>query len=368
MSKRICAVLLSLMFISFCFTAYAVENNGEINGCVWNFSKGVLTFEGSGVVPVQVHPYDSETVQKKFDKSVKQIVIGSDITGLERWDALYNYPSVTKVVINSRYFEGEFSPEQKIKDVIYTNDDPFLLAMNFCFCRLDKITFESQNADYVREGNFLFNRDKTELFYYFGSKSEKVVIPEGVRIIRTGAFAQSKIASVEFPSTLEKIERCAFIRCSGLKSITIPASCKSIGASAFAECRKLQDIKFLGDEISLISTYGKDEFEVVDDAGAVFVQCDSLKEITLPACEIIPKNCLGWNKNLKKVFFSEGTLKLGEKVFWSSEKLETVVLPDNIEFDYDNFKDLKKATIHCHAGSRAEEEAKEYKLKYKVIK
>ena len=257
--RRFLIAILCLAIMLCSFPAYALESEGEINGCHWTFEKGVLTFDGTGVIPLVLYPNASWEEQQKFYKSVKQIVIGSEISGLESWDAFTQYQSVTRIVFGVDYLDGIFTMADKIKEVVYTSEHPYVLGWNFCFSRLDKIVFENPDAGYVQEDNFLFNQDKSELFYYLGSKSENVKIPEGVKIIRSGAFACSKIKSVEFPSTLEIIECDAFIRCNNLKKVVIPASCKAIGHGALLSCDKLQKIEFLGNEINLVALYGNVE-------------------------------------------------------------------------------------------------------------
>ena len=364
------ALLCALIFfiLSFCCSAYAMDNEGEFNGCIWKLDKDVLTFSGTVVIPVQLDPYESWEVQERFYKKVKEIKVGEGITGLGAWNAFDHYPSITKVIYDVDYFNGMFVMAEKIKEIVYTSSNPYVLAHNFCFSRLDKITFENQDVDYIREGNFLYNRDKTEIFYYFGSKSEKVIIPEGIKIIRSGAFANSKIKSIVFPDTLETIEYCAFIRCSNLTSVSIPASCKQIGPSAFSDCSKLKKIEFEGNQILLTAIYGKEEDVQLAELGNNFGYDKSLTEIVLPSCDIIPQQCFVGCHNLKKVTVGEGTKEIRDNAFEDCGKLETVILPDDIEFGHGAFVNAAKVTIHCHEGSNAEKLAKKYKIKYKTIK
>ena len=51
-----------------------------------------------------------------------------------------------------------------------------------------------------------------------------VVIPDGIREIQNGAFAnRSDITSVWFPESLETIGEYAFLGCNGLTELRLPA-------------------------------------------------------------------------------------------------------------------------------------------------
>lgn len=68
-----------------------------------------------------------------------------------------------------------------------------------------------------------------------GEVSE-VVIPEGTKVIGEGAFLNKKnIAKIEFPKTIEEIERKAFSGCT-LLPVKLPRNVKKIGDYAFERC------------------------------------------------------------------------------------------------------------------------------------
>lgn len=363
--KKISLLFVILIILGVC-NAYAIDNEGTFGDCTWKFEKGVLTFDGTGLMPLQLHPYDRYEDQEKFQKSVKTIVIGENISGIESWEFFSWYPSLTKVVIGIDYINS-YCTATKIKEVVYTSKNPFVMGWNFCSSRLEKITFEDPDVDYIQERNILYNRDKTELFYYLGSKSENVIVPEGVKIIRSGAFAQSKIKSISLPSTLEKIEKDAFNTCKNLKEITIPASCKEIGTGAFCGCINLQKVEFLGDTIKLYTTTGKGEHIEPDEQGAQFLGCKALKEIALPSCDTIPDQLFYMCAKLVKVTFGEGTRKIGHDVFYECNKLKNVYFPDNVDFDKGLFYLLKDVKIKCHEGSHVQELAEKYGVKYEIV-
>ncbi len=82
---------------------------------------------------------------------------------------------------------------------------------------------------------------------------EIVVIPAEVRVrgpedvytvttIRSFAFNEGYMTSIEIPASVETIEWQAFYGCANLTSITIPASVISVGAGAFENCSSLETV------------------------------------------------------------------------------------------------------------------------------
>jgi hypothetical protein len=101
---------------------------------------------------------------------------------------------------------------------------------------------------------------------FHGLNITSIVIPEGVKEIRNGAFEECKeLTSVKIPDSIEIIGNYAFYKCSALTKVDIPA--KKIKYGSF------EDEYFDGD-------YGKWFFGGVVDAHRVFGNC-----INLPLAE-----------------------------------------------------------------------------------
>lgn len=363
--KKVLSGFVLLVALMFLFSlAYAQKETGEYKGITWSFSKGTLSLEGKGFIP-------SNTPWENYYKQTKVLSIGKDILGLEWWDEFDRLPKLQKIIYATDSFEEVYPSSTLINEVIYTGANPEFQGMNFFASRINKISFENAKEKYLFEGNFLFNSDKTELYYYCGFKKEKVVIPEGVKTIKEGAFANSNIVSVKLPSTLEEIQHRAFGGCESLKAIEIPASCKVIGPGAFMGCKSLKKVKFHQEKIELQGYYTVRGDKI--GAGETFAYCSALSEIELPGSEEIPNSIFAGCSKLKKVIFGEGTKRIvSGQSFLGCTKLQTVYVPDDMEFDHLFFvgygtQPPKKAVILCHAGSNAEKLAKKYKIKYKTI-
>lgn len=108
-----------------------------------------------------------------------------------------------------------------------------------------KITYSiPYNAFYEKKSlmHFVFPDRLTEIgsyAFYDTNLSGSLIIPEGVEVIREGAFQQCSGLSgiLTLPSTLKIIESWTFYNCRGLiGELSIPQSVEQIGWYAFASC------------------------------------------------------------------------------------------------------------------------------------
>lgn len=96
----------------------------------------------------------------------------------------------------------------------------------------------------------------------------EVLLPEGLREIGESAFEDCCLESIRIPSTVAKIGRSAFTRCSNLKRITLPHGLKRIEGDTFSNCSALESVS-IPESVTYIDM----------DA---FLWCSSLAEIALP--------------------------------------------------------------------------------------
>lgn len=103
----------------------------------------------------------------------------------------------------------------------------------------------------------------------FASCSAKeIVCPETLAVIENRGFASASMDKIDFPSNLDEIGEEAFMGCSSIKTIIIPKGIKTIKRKAFLNCESLETVK-LPD--------GLDEIE--EEA---FENCSYLTSIELP--------------------------------------------------------------------------------------
>lgn len=222
-----------------------------------------------------------------------------------------------------RSFQDEstqtFKPRQIIvipKSIIRVGKNPFSSFIGTLVC-------ESHFFKVV--DNNLFSADLKELFSFCSSELH-YNIPDTVRLIREGAFSNSKIYSVGIPNSVISICSSAFSG-SKLKSVNIPNSVVSIEDHAFYFCSSLTSIKipesvtnigwgvFYGcHEISELSIENSNPiYDSRDDCNAIIRTCDNT---LLFGCKntIIPK-----------------TVKtIGDSSFDGCKGLDTIVIPESV--------------------------------------
>ena len=104
------------------------------------------------------------------------------------------------------------------------------------------------------------------------SKVENVELPEGLILIKDGAFRDAKtLRSVSLPQTLKEIGIWGFSCCERLETIDIPNSVTSIGLSVLDGCYSLHTAR-MSDSIKIIpamSFYGCSRLESYSGGGSV---------------------------------------------------------------------------------------------------
>ena len=171
------------------------------------------------------------------------------------------------------------------------------------------------------------------LIKYTGEGGD-ITIPEGVKSISGAFYDSSKVTSVKFPSTLERIESYSFACTSGqvfaengnvepakiskLKSLEIPNSVKHIGMSAFYNCSALESVT-LSENVYSINPL-------------TFAFCDKLSSVSMSdKVAAVTSLAFGQTSSLKNVTLSKSLIFIGDAVFFASG-LESVVLPEGCKY------------------------------------
>ena len=112
------------------------------------------------------------------------------------------------------------------------------------------------NGEYIPNSNPLYaghTRNDT-------SKTQTVVIPEGVELIGYEAFySMPSLRKVVLPNTVSIISDSAFYRCYSLSEINIPAGIKKIYGTAFRGCENLY-VLHIPESITSIEFIDSDQF------------------------------------------------------------------------------------------------------------
>ena len=133
------------------------------------------------------------------------------------------------------------------------------------------------------------------LVKYTGS-SETAVIPDGIRIIGTGAFQDNnKLKKVVIPDSVEEIRGRAFSGCTALNQISFSKNLRKLDHHVLAGCTSLETVALPG-RLRTINY-------------CTFKGCSALREVTI----------------------SEGTKMISESAFSKCVSLRTIQLPKTME-------------------------------------
>lgn len=121
--------------------------------------------------------------------------------------------------------------------------EPFTGCVN-----IQSFKVKNNSKNYSALNGVLYNSDKTELLMYPQGKTGGFVMPNTVNSVREYAFKDSKISSIIFSSSLEKVGKYAFRGCSELTGkLILPNSLRSIGDDSFWGCTGITEL-YLGDK------------------------------------------------------------------------------------------------------------------------
>lgn len=177
---------------------------------------------------------------------------------------------------------------------------------------------------------------------------EKVTFEEGVKVIGPSAFSGcSGLASIAFPTTLERLEQYAFAY-SGLTSVSIRQNTKEVGASAFYYCSNLSSVS-IGSSSTIIGEEAFAGTKWLDDQddGPVYLanrlisfKGEMESDYTLNVAEgtvaiaarAIPHSgTYKYDEKLVAVTLPSSLKYIGERAF-SNSKISTVTIPDNVTY------------------------------------
>ena len=255
-------------------------------------------------------------------------------------------PEGVETILSNAFFECTSLGEVKLPDSINEVD---LYAFSGCSA-LENVTMP---ADFTNFGENSFTNTpwfdsqcKDEDFKIVNGvvldakqKSGDIVIPEGVKAIRSAFSGCGGITSVKLPEGLETIGYEAFYGCKGLTSIELPSTVKNLGYRAFAGCTGLTSIK-LPESVERIdmnafdscSNLSKVEFaeSIRDIDGRAFNNTAWLAAKRAEAPIVIVNGVVIDGKSATgDVVIDEGPDTIGEYAFFGSQA-KTVVVPESV--------------------------------------
>ena len=194
----------------------------------------------------------------------------------------------------------------------------------------EELQVEQWQKNVVSESDAYFEENAvmrgSVLEHFKGRVSTVVVIPEGVTIIGSRAFAfYPGLKGISIPSTVKRIDEYAFIKCPNLQSITVSPdnpiyrsenNCcieRSTNRLVFGCCNSV-----IPEGVNIIN---KDAFN----------GCESLTTINIPSSIIrIEEDAFFQCVNLKEINIEEGVAEIGELAFCDCYKLIEIRIPASV--------------------------------------
>ncbi len=263
-----------------------------------------------------------------------------------------------------------------ISNPYYSDNSFFWLFMGSS--NLREIDVSPDNPVYASYDGILYNKDCTDMLLVPQKVKENVVIPEGIIQIKPFAFEGRNLFSVTLPESLEFIRERAFTNNPNLMQIRIPSKVTVIENDVFDSYQKgllkvvndsVLNFEFGSDSYGYIMKFTKIyiergvEYHLIEDnweyegnweyfeyndyiykeyLGEPYdVDCRYLiyaylgddTEITLP--NEYNGEEVGWYKfqsgNATKVTIPDGTYKIHDHAFETSDRIESIVMPDTVK-------------------------------------
>ena len=221
----------------------------------------------------------------------------------------------------------------------------------------------------LKEVHFMGDMERIASNAFGGSPSlEKISIPRGIRTIEESTFYDcSSLKYVDIPDSVECIADRAFYNCNSLVDISIDLNKVYIHHNAFLGCpiedKIMSQAKEIPDECDDVSyetvddyisdlaegfDEDLDEFEEIKSKNDIFIFENNSEGLSLekyfgPSNNIILPADVPFNGDLINRY------SIGEKVFFESSFIESVVIPDGVEIigksAFENCYSLKNVII-----------------------
>ena len=261
---------------------------------------GQQSFDSTGlteiIIPDNVTTVDLRAFQEC--KELKTAVIGDGVTTVGD-KIFYGCTSLKNLTIGDSLtsYPELFLKLQDKKESDYIPDDWLHIEKLIIGDGLTSLPAEVIKREYLKE--IVIGEGITEIasaqFTNF-DKLEKAVLGDNITDIGENAFYRcTNLSELKLPANLETVGDYAFCVCSSLSEIVIPAKVVSLGNSAFGACSSAESVTFEGTALRTIGD-------------SAFSECPALTAITIP----------------------EGVTHLGSGLFYRSENLVEITLPDSL--------------------------------------
>lgn len=185
----------------------------------------------------------------------------------------------------------------------------------YCAWALEKITVDEENENFASVDGVLYTKDMKKLVTVpSGVKAETFTVPDGVEILGKNAMRDAEIAVLNLPDSLKTIESYA-ISLKKLSELTIPSGVEEMQEWAVYFCSDLVKVEFK-------------EGKLIEIGNMVFESCEKLETIILPS-NITKLGKIISCPNIKEYVVSEDNAEFTAKdgVLFNIDMTEIVAYP-----------------------------------------
>lgn len=282
------------------------------------------------------------TVDKKEQATGYNFKTTISISDWENDGASHNFTSKQYVIINLeqngdkgdllKALESKEIDAKNVKHIKLTgyvdnndissmrNNLPLLSAINMSECdHPDDITFNFENKQTLTSFIFPHNIKILRGTFKGSGLIGTIIIPDGVTEIGNSLFQDTRITSVNFPTSLVSIGSAAFCNCEYLSSeLILPNSLETIGDDAFKWCRKMTGTWNMPSNLKSI---GKNSFRGLKLNGTMVIPSgiNSIPEYCFTGCYF------------SNVVFHDGIKIIGNSAFEGAKINGELNLPTQLE-------------------------------------
>jgi hypothetical protein len=256
-SARAAALLLAAVLLAAaCTPALAEEQIHRYSGWSYIIKEGEITLQhyfGEGVwlkIPSDINGYPVTCLGESALEgcaAVKTVAMPESIRRIDRW-AFQGCTSLTAVTFKKgsrleTISDGVFMDCAALSGITLPKSFQTLGMFVFSGCTaLKDLNVEKGNSSYVSREGVIFTADGSALAAFPPARKGEYAIPEGVMVIKGGAFGNSLLSGVQLPSTLKAIDVLAFSQCSALRTAALPEGLMELGMQAFSYCTALESV------------------------------------------------------------------------------------------------------------------------------
>ncbi len=183
-------------------------------------------------------------------RQIKRVIIKSGVTTIGG-GALRDLDGLEEISIASTVESigpWAFDNDTAIKSITIPKSVKSIGERAFYECyALQNVNVASGNSDYKSVNGVLFTKDGSQMIYYgAGRTASSYAVPAGVKVLHPSTFSYAQaLTEVTLPDGLEEIRDWAFGH-TGLKRVYLPSTLKKVDYCAFGGCDNLKDIYYDG--------------------------------------------------------------------------------------------------------------------------